>query len=161
MTARTASTSVGLRAGAGSGYGRSRSCVTRIGLLVAATSPAWAGRARQARSNNWMLRADEQWFDPKTGRPSPRFFQFMFEIAQNRLGGVNGASIPTVQTSVAQTQAEVVNTSSYARSVAVYAQGIAAAVDATTEVAQNNALTGADGIPGTPEPPQVPGSGTQ
>lgn len=161
MTARTASTSVGLRAGAGSGYGRSRSCVTRIGLLVAATSPAWAGRARQARSSNWMLRADEQWFDPKTGRPSPRFYQFIREIAENRLGGIDGASIPTVQTTVTQTQAEVVATSTFARNVSIYAQGIAAAVDATTEVARNNALTGADGIPGTPEPPQVPGSSTQ
>ena len=161
MTDRTASTSVGLRAGAGSGYGRARSCASRIGLLVAAPSPAWAGRARQARSNNWMLRADEQWFDPKTGRPMPRFYQFIREIAENRLGGVNGSSIPAVQATVAQTQAEVVSTSTYARNVAVYAQGIAAAVDATTEVARNNALTGADGIPGTPEPPQVPGSGTQ
>lgn len=161
MTARTASTSVGLRASAGAGYGRARSCASRVGLLVAASSPPWAGRARQVRSNNWMLRPDEAWFDPRTGRPSPRFFQFIREIAENRLGGVNGASIPTVQTTVAQTQTEVVNTSTYARSVATYALGIAASVDATTEVARNNALTGADGIPGTPEPPQVPGSGTQ
>lgn len=161
MVARTCSTTVGLRASSGPGYARARTCATRLGLLAAASSPPWAGRARQVRSNNWMLRADEQWFDPKTGRPMPRFYQFIREIAENRLGGVNGASLPAVQTTVAQTQTEVVSTSTYARNVAVYAQGIAAAVDATTEVARNNALTGADGIPGTPEPPQVPGSGTQ
>jgi hypothetical protein len=161
MTARTAAIKVGLRASAASSSARQRTGAIRIGLLVAASSPAWAGRARQARSYNWMLRADEMWIDPKTGRPSPRLFQLLREICENRLGGIDGASIPTVQTTVTQTQAEVVATSTYARNVSIYAQGIAAAVDATTEVARNNALTGADGIPGTPEPPQVPGSSTQ
>lgn len=161
MAARTGVIGLGVRASAAMSSPRQRTGAIRIGLLVAASSPPWAGRARQARSSNWMLRADVAWFDPRTGRPTPAFFQLMHEITENRLGGVNGASIPTVQSVVTQTQAEVVNTSTYARNIAVYAQGIAASVDATTEVARNNALAGADGIPGTPEPPQVPGSSTQ
>lgn len=101
-----------------------------------------------------MLRADEAWIDPKTGRPTPRLFQLLHEICENRLGGVNGQTIPSVATSVVETQAEVVATTTYAQSVAAYAQGVAATATATAQVAQNNSLTGASSIPEAPEPPE-------
>lgn len=100
-----------------------------------------------------MLRADEAWFDPNTGRPTSRFFQFMHEIAENRLGGVDGYTIPQVSTSVTQTQTEVIATATYAQSVSAYAQGVAATATATAQVAQSNSLSGATSIPETPEPP--------
>src|SRR5688500_15375182 len=113
MTARACEIKVGLRCSSGPGYARARTCYTRVGFLAAATSPSWAGRAARRRSKNWMLRADEAWIDPKTGRPTPRLFQLLHEICENRLGGVDGQTIPAVATSVTQTQAEVVATSTY------------------------------------------------
>lgn len=151
---RTGAIKVGVRASAASGgLARRRTGAIRIGLLVAGSSPAWAGRARRTRSNNWMLRADEMWIDPKTGRPSPRLFQLLHEICENRLGGVDGMTIPQVSTSVTQTQAEVVATTTYTAAVAAYAEGVAATATATAEVTQSNSLSGSTSIPEVPEAP--------
>lgn len=127
----------------------------RVGAIVAATSPSWAGRARGARGEaNWLPRPDESWFDPRTGRPSPRFYQFMREIAETRLGGVNGSTVTEVATSVSNTQTDVAAAITYSQSVASYAQGVAATANATAEVAQNSGLSGASSIPPPPDPPQ-------
>lgn len=154
MTARTGAISVGLRASTVMRVPKQRAGAIRIGLMSAASSPAWAGRARQARSGNWMLRADEAWFDPATGRPTPRFFQFMHEIAENRLGGINGQSVNTVASTVSSTQAEVVAAVTYTQSVSAYAQGIAATAEATQQVSEANSLAGASEIPDVPIPPK-------
>jgi hypothetical protein len=82
------------------------------------------------------------------------FFQFIREIAEVRLGGVNGTTVPQVQTTVAQTQTEVIATQSYATAVGAYAQGVAATATATAQVAQSNSLAGATSIPDAPEPPE-------
>lgn len=158
---RTGSIKIGVRASAAvGGSARQRTGAIRFGILVAGSSPAWAGRATRNRSKNWMLRADEAWIDPKTGRPTPRLFQLLHEICENRLGGVDGQTIPAVATSVAQTQTEVIATVAYTQNVASYAQGIAATATATAEVAQSNSLTGAGSIPPTPEPPARYSDGT-
>jgi hypothetical protein len=153
MTARAGALSIGLRAAALSLNSRSRTGAIRFGILVAGTSPAWAGRAGNRPKVDWLPPAHISWFDPQTGRPNPVFFQFIREIAEVRLGGVNGTTVPQVQTTVAQTQAEVVATQSYATAVGTYAQGVAATATATAQVAQSNSLTGAGSIPPAPEPP--------
>lgn len=154
MTARACNVQSGVLAGSGAGYARARGCEARVGTLAAAASPAWAGRANAYRNQlPWLLRPDEMWIDPKTGRPTTRFFQFMREIAEVRLGGIQGTSVPQVATSVTQTQAEVLATTNYAEAAVAYAQGVAATATATAQVTTAAALPGSDSIPVIPEPP--------
>lgn len=158
MTVRSGAISIGLRAAASSLNSRSRTGAIRFGILVAGSSPAWAGRAGNRAKVDWLPPAHIAWFDPQTGRPTPVFFQFIREIAEVRLGGVNGTTVPQVQTTVAQTQTEVIATQSYATQVGAYAQGVAATATATAQVAQNNSLSGAGSIPEAPDPPPPPGA---
>lgn len=157
MASATGSIKVGLRAAVYSASPGRGSGVIRFGILVAGSSPAWAGRAGNRAKVDWLPPAHIAWFDPKTGRPTPVFFQFIREIAEVRLGGVNGTTVPQVQTTVTQTQSEVIATQSYAAQVGTYAQGVAATATATAQVAQNNSLTGAGSIPSIPDPPPTGG----
>lgn len=131
-------------------------CLTRAEFNSAAARVAWAGSASPREKLDWLPRADEVWIDMKTGRPSRRFFQFMREISEVRLGGVQGKSVPQVQTDVVNTQAEVAATTTFAASISQYAQGVAAVVQATTEVAQDSGLAGAESIPDVPAAPSRP-----
>jgi hypothetical protein len=154
VTARTCNVQSGVLATSGAGYARARGCESRIGTLSAASSPAWSGRASANRAKvDWLLRPDEMWIDSKTGRPSPRFYQFIREIAEVRLGGIQGVSVPQVATAVTQTQAEVVATTSYAEAAVAYSQGVAATATATAQVTTAAALPGSESIPIIPEPP--------
>lgn len=128
-------------------------CVTSAGLASATTRVTWAGTRARRESVDWLPRADEMWFDVKTGRPTRRFFQFMREVAENRLGGPQGQTVPQVATSVASTQTAVVEVASFSQRVGQYAQGVAATVRATVEVAQTEGLAGAESIPETPSTP--------
>lgn len=128
-------------------------CVVFAGVGVAATRVTWAGSAARRESVDWLPRADEMWFDARTGRPTRRFYQFMREVAENRLGGPQGQTVPQVATSVASTQTAVVEAVSFAQQVGQYAQGVAATVQATVEVAQTEGLAGAESIPETPSTP--------
>src|SRR5690606_40068919 len=100
-------------------------CVTHSGINSAAARVAWAGTRSPRKVNDWLPRADEVWFDPKTGRPTRRFYQFMREVAEVRLGGVQGTTGTQVQDAVTSTQAEGVATSPLATQVNQYAQGAA------------------------------------
>jgi hypothetical protein len=93
------------------------------------------------------------WIDPKTGRPTRRFFQFLREIAEVRLGGVQGTTVPQVQTTVTQTQSEVAATTSFAVQVGQYAQGIGASTQATIDVLQDAGTAGSESIPAPPTTP--------
>jgi len=157
VTVRSGAIGIGLRAAAVSLNSRSRTGAIRLGILVAGTSPAWAGRAANREKVDWLPPAHIPWFDPKTGIPTKVFYQFIREIAETRLGGINGTTVPQVQTTVTQTQSEVIATQSYAVSVGSYAQGIAATATATAQVAVSNGLSGSGSIPSTPIPPPPPG----
>lgn len=128
-------------------------CVTYCGINSAASRVAWAGSATPRRTIDWMPRADEVWFDPNTGRPTRRFYQFMHEIAEQRLGGVQGRTVPQVVQDVTSTQSAVVATTNYATQVGQYAASVAAVAVATAEVAQDSGLSGADSIPEVPPTP--------
>lgn len=131
-------------------------CLTRAGINSAAARVAWGGSASPREKLDWLPRADEVWIDPKTGRPSRRFYQFLREIAEVRLGGVQGKSVPQVQTDVVNTQAEVAATTTFAAQVNQYAQGVAAVAAATTAVAQDSGLAGSESIPEVPPAPTRP-----
>lgn len=128
-------------------------CVTHSGINSAAARVAWAGTRSPRKVNDWLPRADEVWFDPKTGRPTRRFYQFMREVAEVRLGGVQGTTVTQVQDAVTSTQAEVVATTTFAEQVNQYAQGVAAVAAATAAIAQDSGLAGSESIPEVPPPP--------
>lgn len=130
-------------------------CGTAVGFNSAASRVAWAGTSSPRKTLDWLPRADEVWFDPKTGRPTRRFYQFMREVAEERLGGVQGKSVPQVATDVVNTQAEVAATVTYATQVGQYAQGIAATASATAAVAKDEGLSGAESIPDIPPNPKL------
>lgn len=137
-------------------------CVTRAGINSAAARVRWAGNASPREKMDWLPRADEVWIDMKTGRPTRRFFQFMHEIAERRLGGVQGKTVPQVQTDVVNTQAEVAATTTFATAIGQYAAGVAASTMATVEVLQDTGASGSESIPEVPrlppkyqEPPEL------
>ena len=135
--------------------GPGSNCLTRCGTASAASRVAWAGSREKRESADWMPRADEVWIDLKTGRPTRRLFQFVAEM-ERRMGGINGASIPQVQQDVTNTQSAVVSTTNFAAQVSQYAQGVAATVQATAQVAVDGGLAGAETIPEVPTAPTRP-----
>jgi len=122
-------------------------CKTYVGFNSAASRVAWAGSTARRERVEWMPRADEPWFDPKTGRPTRRFYQFMHEIAEQRLGGVNGRTVPQVADDLTTTQGTVTATVNFATQAVQYSESVAATANATAEVLQANGEPGADTIP--------------
>jgi hypothetical protein len=126
-------------------------CVTRAGINSAAARVVWAG--------NTGPRAKVDWLPPPTvpldreGKilMNPVWYRAMFELFERRAGGINGASIPQVQTDVVNTQAEVAATTTFAAQVNLYAQGVAAVAEALKEVAVDEGLSGAESVPEAPE----------
>lgn len=157
-------TSCGVYSAATPYKARTASCKTTGGVASAASSVTWAGNTGARRTNDWLPRADEVWFDVKTGRPTRRFFQFIREVAEVRLGGIEGKTVPQVHSDVVQTQATTSATVSYATQLGQYTQGVAATAAATLQVLKDNAEPSAETVPPPPEeapiyrPPGKPGS---
>lgn len=160
MTARAGAIGIGLRAAAASLNSRTRTGAIRFGVLVAGSSPPWAGRATRATKVPWLppIHVSPVLPDGKGGyRWNPDVYRALKWVFEDALGGINAPTLPQVSTTVSQTQAEVVATVTYTAAVAAYAQGVSATAEATAQVAQNNSLTGATSIPEVPEPPAPPG----
>lgn len=111
---------------------------------------------------NWLPRADEVLVDPKSGKPTRRFYQFLREISEVRLGGITGQTVPQVATAAttATTTATAAATTAasavtYSEELAVYAGEVRAQSEALRVVAIDNALTGAGDVPPDPgDPPE-------
>ncbi len=91
--------------------------------------------------------------DPRTGLMDPSWYRALQEVFENRLGGINGITVPSLNISVHQTQVQATQTSQGLVETLAYARGIAAQADATAQVTQNSSLPGAETIPPSPEPP--------
>lgn len=124
-------------------------CASRAGVYSRATSSAGVTSVRRSRVD-WLPRADEQWIDPKTGRPTRRFYQFLREVAENRLGGVVGQTVPQVATAVSATSAVAATVGVFATQVRDYAVQVNESAEATRTVSVDNGLTGAGDIPPGP-----------
>lgn len=139
-----------------------RTAVVSIGPGVAIGRVNWNSSTESRASNNWLPRADHgigSCPSCKTRiRLDPLWFSFFKEIAENRLGGVQGATIPAVQTTVQQTQAVVVDTTATLTETIAYARSIDATATALTQVAIDNGQAGATTVPETSDPPQPPGT---
>lgn len=156
MASAACEIAVGFRSSAEPGTTNSVACVTRLGFASAAAPVAWAGNQASRNVADWLPRIDEKVIDPRTGCFTARWYNY-FRALGERLGGVQGPSIPQVQQSVAETQVQVAATTSYAVQVSNYAQGVAATASATASVTQSNGLSGAGSIPDAGDPPVPPG----
>lgn len=156
MASADCAISVGFRSSAEPGTTNSVGCVTVVGFASAASPVAWAGREGSRKVSDWLPRIDERLLDPRTNCMTTRWYNFFRELGE-RVGGVQGASIPQVVQNLVTTQGQVANVTNYAIQVADYAQGIGATATATAQVAQSNGLGGAGSIPEIGEPPPGPG----
>lgn len=80
----------------------------------------------------------------------------MVELAENRMGGVNGTTLPAIQTVSSLTQAQVLQTTQSVAETIAYARGVGETAAALAEVARDNALSGSGSVPAVPEPPPPP-----
>jgi hypothetical protein len=75
------------------------------------------------------------------------WYRFLVTVAEVKLGGFGGNTVPDVVAAVENTQAESVINAQRVAAVVVQAAANAEALDVTRQVVQNNALTGSDQIP--------------
>lgn len=156
MASASAEISVGFRSSAAPGTTNSASCAIRSGFAVAATPVSWAGNEASRDVADWLPRIDEPVFDARTNRFTPRWHNF-FRTLGDRLGGVQGQSVPQIVQAVTETQVQVASQVAYTNELATYTEGVAATASATAEVAQTNSLSGSTSIPIPPDPPPRPG----
>lgn len=132
------------------------SCVTYVGFVSAASRVPWSDTRESRRVSDWLPRIDEAPIDPKTGRFTIRWYNY-FRVLGERLGGIDGPSITTINTALTDTQGVVAETVNYAAQVSDYASSIAATAGATAQVVTTNNLSGATSIPDYGDPPPKPG----
>lgn len=132
-------------------------CETRVGIASAASSVAWAGGGGSRNVVDWLPRIDEPFAVIRGDKAflTARAWNYLRELGE-RMGGVQGPSIPQVVATQTQVQTQVAETLNYAVQVSDYATQIASTSTATAEVASNNGLTGAGSIPPTGSPPSRP-----
>jgi len=134
-------------------------CQIRFGIAATSSPTAWAGSGGRRKFVDWL---------PKRGDPigvlrdgkvylNEPTWNFLREVA-DRLGGVQGASIPQVQQTVTATQAQVAETTSYAVQVSDFAAQIATTASTTAAVTQGASLPGSSSIPDPGDPPPRPGT---
>lgn len=75
------------------------------------------------------------------------YYGFLHTVAEQKLGGINGSTLPDVVTAVETTISQAADVSSTTAAVAQQVQANADALAATIAVAQNNSLVGANDIP--------------
>lgn len=133
------------------------SCETRVGIASAATSVAWAGGGGLRSVVDWLPRFDEAFATVRGDKVylTKRAWNYLRELG-DRVGGVQGPSIPQIQSTVTATQAQVAETTNYAIQVSDYATQIASTASTTAEVTQTAALPGSGSIPPPGSPPNRP-----
>jgi len=136
-----------------------RTTAISVGPVISTVPVPWNASDAARQKVPWLPRPDIPWFDPKTGKPTAPFAQFMQELAETRLGGISGKSVVQIATTTEQVKAQVVATAEYTEAAVTYTRGVAAQSDALKTVAQANNLDGATTVPPTPDPPARPRAG--
>lgn len=80
-------------------------------------------------------------------RINPDWFRFLHDQFEQRLGGVQGDSIPDISTAVVSTREQSIAAITGVAAVAQQVDANAQALGATVQVTQNNSLTGSNQIP--------------
>lgn len=148
----------------------SGACVTRFGIVSAASRVAWAGTTSARAKVPWLppMHVDPMRYVPpqrQGDKPriawNPDVYRFLQYLGDQVLGGINGQTLVEAIRALQQTQAELVATTNYAEQINTYAQSVATSVAAVTQVTQSNGLSGADAVPEPAEPPVRTSPGTE
>lgn len=124
-------------------------CSTKAGPLVAAGRVAWAGTSALRSRVNWLPAANVPLsLDGKL--INPVWYRALQEVFENRLGGINAKTVPEVVSTTEQTQSQVLSVQTGVQSIGTQVVAITDAVNTTTQVAQNNNLSGSTQIPRLP-----------
>jgi len=134
-------------------------CYTRFGVATSASPVAWAGGGSRRNFVDWLPKMSEPFGIVRDGKVyfTQQAWNFLRELSE-RVGGVNGPSIPQVVATQTAVQSQVAETLNYAVQGVDYATQVAATASATAEVAASNGLSGAGSIPETGDPPPRPGT---
>lgn len=157
MAAATCEIRFGVKTSAEPGTTNSVSCEIRAGFPVSATPTAWAGNEGSRNVVDWLPRIDEPFGTVRNNNfyINPRWYNLLRELC-DRVGGIQGASIPQVVQAVQETQVQVAVNTAYTDSAVAYTASVAASAQATAQVAQTNGLSGASSIPPPSPPPSRP-----
>lgn len=132
---------------------RSAAVVMSVGAGVGIGSVAWGGASAIREQVPWLPSANVRVVNPSSGLMEPVWYRFFKELAENRLGGKNGRTLPQVVTTVEQTQTQVVATSAQLTETIAYARSVDETATVLRQVAIDNALSGAGTVPEPSEPP--------
>jgi len=80
-------------------------------------------------------------------RINPDWYRFLHDLFEQRLGGVQGDSIPDLSNTVVDTRAQAITAVNGVSAVSQQVDANAQTLAATVQVAQNNSLTGSTQIP--------------
>lgn len=157
MASAACATSIGFRSSAEPGTTNSVSCATLVGFASAAAPVAWAGSEGSRNVVDWLPRIDEPLATVRNGRVyiNVRWYNLLRELC-DRVGGIQGQSIPQVVASVQETQVQVAANTAYTDSAVAFTNSVAATATATAQVAQNSGLSGSGSIPPPSPPPNRP-----
>ena len=129
-------------------------CVSRAGVYSAVTSAAGVTPASRPRVD-WLPPAHIPLDRAGKVFMTPVWYRFFREMAENRMGGINGATVPQVATAASAASATASTVGVFAQQVRDYAEEINTTVETTRQVSVDNSLTGAEDIPpGPSSPPQ-------
>lgn len=108
-----------------------------------------AGFTRNARrtGKNWLPPRGTPPFDLKTGKWTPEWERFVYDFFENQMGGINGPSMAEVQANVVETKAAAISASVATSAITEVVVANAEALAVAVQVSQNAALDGADQIP--------------
>lgn len=148
-----ATATVTISGGGGVSAAFGRGAVVSIGPGAAIGSVPWNTSEATRSKVHWLPAANVPFLNTDGKTVSRPWYLFLQEMAETRMGGITGTPLPAVQVAVQQTQTQVVATTSAITETIAYARSIDAATTAITQVARDNALTGAGSIPPTSDPP--------
>lgn len=130
--------------------------VVSTGVGAAFGNVPWNTSSARREKNNWLPRADHAIGTcPKCKTripPDPTWYRYFSELSE-RMGGIQGQTIPQVVTTVTQTQSQVVATTAAVTDLGAYTRSIGATATALRQVAVDNALSGASTVPAPSDPP--------
>lgn len=155
MASATCEIALGFRSSAEPGTTNSQTCVIRVGFAVSATPVNWAGNEGSRDVSDWLPPMTQPVLDPRTNRFTKPWWNY-FRVLGERLGGIQGATVPQVVQTIVETQGQVAANTAYVDSSVAYTASVAATAAAAAEVAATNGLSGAGSIPPPSAPPHRP-----
>lgn len=145
MAATTCKTVAGIVSSAQPFKLRSTTGATVLGVESYAGSVTWNGSSSARTRVDWIPGAHVPVLDA-SGRMSPPWYRFMQEMANNRLGGLGGKTVPEIEATTTKVQKQVIS----AQTIAIQANNnvakVADTVNTVRDVAVQNNLPGSTQI---------------